>query len=537
MSNNYEEILRSGLIKVGQKKYIESKESFLELIEINDKRYEGYLNLSNILVLENKQKEAKKVLINYLKDIAFNSEIVNGLAIILFNSNQYDDLSKHIELYINKNDNHLLNYLKGFCLNHINKPIEAENFLKKSIVLNSSFWPPYELLFNIYDLRSKLAEMKDLLNSSKKLFINNFKFEYFEALYNYRISKYEKCYEILNRKKISDLIEKNKDHSFLSDYYNLLSKNFEKLMNYQKCLEYALKRNKSLINIESNKGFKKKELLDTIDAYKNFYTKNSKSSFIAKDQGLYHSNLTFLIGFPRSGTTLLDTILRSHSKTMVIEEKPYLLNIRHNFFKKNHISSLLKLDEKNKIKMQEKYFDSINYDPKKIIIDKFPLNLIELGFIKTIFPNSKIILAIRHPLDCILSCVLTAFKMNEAMLNFENLQTTSFFYNKTFSLLTRYIDFFTINLYQIKYENVVLDFNNEINKLLNFLELNFENSLTKFYDTAKKREKIHTPSYDQVIKPLYSNSINRHLNFKDIETIIPEIEKWIYYYSYENPIS
>ena len=53
----------------------------------------------------------------------------------------------------------------------------------------------------------------------------------------------------------------------------------------------------------------------------------------------------------------------------------------------------------------------------------------------------------------------------------------------------------------------------------------------------KKREKIHTPSYDQVIKPLYSNSINRHLNFKDIETIIPEIEKWIYYYSYENPIS
>tara|TARA_X000000368_G_scaffold405403_1_gene382506 strand:- start:205 stop:738 length:534 start_codon:yes stop_codon:yes gene_type:complete len=174
---------------------------------------------------------------------------------------------------------------------------------------------------------------------------------------------------------------------------------------------------------------------------------------------------------------------------------------------------------------------------KKIIIDKFPLNLIELGFIKTIFPNSKIILAIRHPLDCILSCVLTAFKMNEAMLNFENLQTTSFFYNKTFSLLTRYIDFFTINLYQIKYENVVLDFNNEINKLLNFLELNFENSLTKFYDTAKKREKIHTPSYDQVIKPLYSNSINRHLNFKDIETIIPEIEKWIYYYSYENPIS
>ena len=70
--------------------------------------------------------------------------------------------------------------------------------------------------------------------------------------------------------------------------------------------------------------------------------------------------------------------------------------------------------------MQKQYINSFEYIKDKIIIDKYPLNLIELGFIKTIFPKSKIVLAIRHPLDCIISCVMTSFKMNEAMVHFEN---------------------------------------------------------------------------------------------------------------------
>ena len=77
---------------------------------------------------------------------------------------------------------------------------------------------------------------------------------------------------------------------------------------------------------------------------------------------------------------MLDTILRSHSQTLVLEEKPYLLNVRHNYFKKNNISELLNLNENYKIEIQKQYFNSFNYDPNKITIDKFPLNLLELGF-------------------------------------------------------------------------------------------------------------------------------------------------------------
>jgi len=535
MTNNYEYILKLGLTKVRQKKFAESKKYFLKLTKLDESRYEGYLNLSNILSLEKNHKEAKELLENYLTNIDSHSEIVNGLATNLFNSNDYKALHKHVNLYLKQHDNYLLNYLKGYCLNKNNNTSESEIFLQKSIKLNDTFWLAYELLFNIYNLRSKLSNMEELIKKSKKFFINNVKFKYYQALYYFRLGVYHKSNEILYSKEMHNFIQNNESNSFFADYYDLLSKNNEKLLDYKKCLDYALCRNKTLINLKRNSGYNKKDLLDTIASYTKFFNIESKSLFQSKDEGLEHSNLTFLIGFPRSGTTLLDTILRSHSKTMVIEEKPYLLNLRHEFFKNNNLSKLLVLNEKNKIKMQEQYFKSFNYDPKKIIIDKFPLNLIELGFIKIIFPNSKIILAIRHPLDCILSCVLTAFKINEAMLNFENLKTTAFFYNKTFTLFIKYVEFFNINFHQIKYENVVSDFDNKIKNLLKYLNLEFENSITRFYETAKKREKIHTPSYDQVVKPLYSSSINRHLKFDDIKTIIPDIEKWINYYSYKQP--
>ena len=87
-------------------------------------------------------------------------------------------------------------------------------------------------------------------------------------------------------------------------------------------------------------------------------------------------------------------------------------------------------------------------------------------------------------------------------------------------------------MYQIKYENVINDFDNQIKDLLKYLKLDYENSVKNFNNTAKKREKIHTPSYDQVTKPLYSNSINRHLNYEDINEVKIDVERWINFYSY-----
>ena len=127
---------------------------------------------------------------------------------------------------------------------------------------------------------------------------------------------------------------------------------------------------------------------------------------------------------------------------------------------------------------------------------------------------------------------MTAFKMNDGMVNFENIQTTSYFYNQCFELLFKYFNYYKIDYHKVKYENVIINFKDEINNLLKFLNLNFEESINNFQETAKKRKKINTPSYDQVIQPLYLSSINRYKNFDEINKIKVDIKRWVKEFSY-----
>ena len=377
-----------------------------------------------------------------------------------------------------------------------------------------------------------MKEFKDLLDKAKIIFKNNIKLFYYESLYLYRKKEYKQSLSILINVNLEKKFTQNQSEKDKADYYHLLSRLYEKLHRFNESYNFAIKRNKITLAFKENKKFKKELILDTISVYKNFFDKKNKFKLNNVSNGIDHSNLAFLIGFPRSGTTLLDTILRSHSQTLVLEEKPYLLDIRHQFYKNHEISEIFNLDESEKIRMQKQYFSSFDYNPNKLIVDKYPLNLIELGFLKTLFPKSKIILAIRHPLDCIISCVLTAFKMNEGMVNFENIHTTSFFYNECFELLFKYFSFYEIQYHQIKYENIISDFKNEITKLIKFLNLNFEDNIYNYQKTAKQREKINTPSYDQVVQPLYSSSINRYKNFDEIKKIEADISRWIDKFSY-----
>jgi tetratricopeptide (TPR) repeat protein len=530
--DDYEAILKLGLIDVQEKNLSSAKEKFKKLLKINKKKYEGYLNLSNIYSFEGGVLKANNILKDFLNNIEENLEIINAIAINLLNIKKLNDLEIHINKYIDKYNSFILYYLKGYLFVEAGKISESEEFFQKSISLNINFWNNYDFLLKQYEKQSRLKDFKKLIESTKKIFKNNVILSYYESLYFFRVKDYNQSLNILTDKEIEQKFITQQNEVFLADYFHLLSRVYEKLEFYNESYNFAIKRNKTTLNFKENKKFNKELILDTISVYKNFFDKKNKSKSNILSTGINHSNLAFLIGFPRSGTTLLDTILRSHSKTLVLEEKPYLLNVRHGFYKNHKLSDILQINETEKIKMQEQYFNSFNYKSDKLIIDKYPLNLIELGFIKTLFPNSKIILAIRHPLDCIISGVLTAFKMNDGMVNFENIQTTSFFYNECFELLFKYFNYYEINYHEVRYENVITNFEDEINKLLNFLNLKFEESIYNFHKTAMQREKINTPSYDQVVQPIYSSSINRYKNFDEIKNIKIDIKYWINQFSY-----
>ena len=162
-----------------------------------------------------------------------------------------------------------------------------------------------------------------------------------------------------------------------------------------------------------------------------------------------------------------------------------------------------------------------------------PLNIIHVAEIIRIFPDAKFIVSLRHPCDCVMSCFMQSFKLNDAMSNFLDLEDAANLYNHVMSLWIQYTTLFSFNYHIVKYENIVSNFDKTVEKILNFLELPWSDNVLKFYKTSEKRNLISTPSYDQVNKPIYSKSIGRWKKYeKKISKIIPILEPWIKEFNY-----
>ena len=102
------------------------------------------------------------------------------------------------------------------------------------------------------------------------------------------------------------------------------------------------------------------------------------------------------------------------------------------------------------------------------------------------------------------------------------------------NLLKIYKSKFNFNFYEIKYENLISKFDNEIKNLLGFLELPWNDSVLEYQKTASERERIFTPSYDQVIKPLYLKSAGRWKKYENkLSNVYPILEPWIKEFKYE----
>jgi len=252
-----------------------------------------------------------------------------------------------------------------------------------------------------------------------------------------------------------------------------------------------------------------------------------------------NNKVCFLIGFPRSGTTLLDTVLRSHPEIDVIEEKPIIYSlekiIKNQF--KYQLDEIYKLNEIEVEKLRKYYLENIlRLSDKKnaqIIIDKFPLQTVSLPLINFIFPKAKIIFAHRHPYDTVLSCFQQSFEPNNAMANFRSLKESSEIYNLSMKMWVKYKKNLNLDYTMSKYESLINNFEIHTKKIMNFLEIEWDSNIKNYRETALRRQKINTPSSSQVVQPIYKSSIAKWENYKTyFDDCHVFLEEWIKYFEY-----
>ena len=243
----------------------------------------------------------------------------------------------------------------------------------------------------------------------------------------------------------------------------------------------------------------------------------------------------FLVGFPRSGTTLLDTILMSHPKIEVLEEEPAMKKALEVFGA--DVAALPNASDEQIKAARDAYFEmaaSVTpLAPGNLLIDKNPLTMNLLPFVRRIFPRAKILLALRHPCDVILSCFMANFRLNAGMANFIRLDTAAELYDLSFSYFEHVQRLMPMPAHTVVYENVVADRERELRELLDFLELAWEDSVLDHQTTALKRGRIKTASYAQVAEPIYTRSAGRWQKYrKHLEPIFPVLDPWVKKFGY-----
>lgn len=245
----------------------------------------------------------------------------------------------------------------------------------------------------------------------------------------------------------------------------------------------------------------------------------------------------FLVGFPRSGTTLLDQILSSHSRIVCLEEKEILAPVVADLLSEEALRGWRAMPHALIAERRAHYWARANAalrEPlgERILVDKLPLNLVLLPAIARLFPSAKIIVALRDPRDAVLSAFQQRFGMNPAMAQMLQLESAARYYDAAMSLLMCCRGKLPLAWREVRYEDVVADLEGALRGLADFLELPFEPAMLEFSAIAKRRD-ITTPSARQVVQPLYGRSVGRWRAYaQKLGPVLPILAPWVAQFGY-----
>ena len=236
----------------------------------------------------------------------------------------------------------------------------------------------------------------------------------------------------------------------------------------------------------------------------------------------------FVVGFPRSGTTLLEQMLDAHPDFRSMDERAFIheLTERMEQAGQHYPADLANLTRTDAGQLRDVYFrmvDRVLPDrEQRRLVDKNPLNMLCLPMIMRLFPQARIILCLRHPCDVLLSCYMQQFRSPAFMVLCSSLQRLARGYVQAFEQWQRQVELFKPRVLEWRYESVVSHFEEHVARLGAFLEVADAAPMAHFAEHAQRKRFISTPSYAQVTRGINAKAVNRwHGYRKQFEPVLP----------------
>ena len=247
----------------------------------------------------------------------------------------------------------------------------------------------------------------------------------------------------------------------------------------------------------------------------------------------------FVVGFPRSGTTMLETMLDAHPELAGMDERAFIDSAIDEFRQRDlgYPEQLGEIDSRLANTLRANYWkrvaSRVERGPGVRLVDKNPLNIMRLPMIARLFPNAKIILALRHPCDVVLSNYMQSFRSPAYIKLCETIESTAIGYADTFSFWIDQAAVLNPDVLELRYEDVVDDINAQSRRIANFIGIDWDQRMVDFHDRARERGFIATPSYAQVVEPLNRKGIGRWQRYREyLEPAIPHLRPYLDRWNY-----
>ena len=251
----------------------------------------------------------------------------------------------------------------------------------------------------------------------------------------------------------------------------------------------------------------------------------------------------FLVGFPRSGTTLVEQVLASHPNLMATGEEQFVFSLVDSLLRRgaggrSYPACLEDLTEDDVRRLRASYWQACRdtFGDRAVqgrLLDKMPLNIVHLPLIRRLFPDSRVIVALRDPRDVCLSCFMQRFGLNFAMIHFTRIETTARLYAAVMDLWLHYRECLDFSMIEYRYEDLTTDFEATATRLLRFLGEDWDESVHNYAATARENL-VATPSYRDVTEPISDRAVGRWRRYEaDLMPVLDTLSPLVRAFGYD----
>ena len=510
-------LLYKGIRHLHASRYRKAEDAFKKVLQ-EDKNNIDALRFMGILAFKSGNHDiAEAMFTRALKLDPTYSLVWANLGQVFSVTGQLDKAKKSFKNILNMEPNNALIWAEyGTVLTKLAKYKEGRDAYLKALEFKPDSPRVHLSLGHVFKTMGEIDNSIDAYR--KTIFKNNLSGEAYWSLANLKTYSFSEN-EIKDMEKT---LEGDMSDIERSQMYFALGKAYEAKKDFDNSFKNYYKGN------EVKKSLTKYSSDDTTQNTKRilkFFNKEnivslSKSSTSDKDP-------IFVLGMPRSGSTLIDQIISSHSKVDGTQELPNIIKIAAelNTAKQDSYPEVLKkLNDLQLTKFGKDYISETKWarGVAPFFIDKMPNNFIHIGLIKTILPNAKIIDTRRDAMDTCFSCFKQFFARGQLFTY--SLEDLGNYYTDYIRAMNHWHSVYGKDIFTVHYDNVINETEETIRELLDYCDLSFEKECLEFYKSSRP---VKTPSAEQVRQPIYKSGLNYWKNYekhlKPLKKIIDEI--------------